>query len=161
MNGCEERREELVELVFGELDDERAARLNLHLIECEGCRREERELLRLRESLLEEDPAPDERLRERLRSALPARKRRRPLIRMLGAPVPVYAAAAAVLLTALLVRGVPSGPKRFGDGLERIALGDEETFRFVPAGSYETWVGTAATPADSSAEPAYPATDSL
>ena len=46
MNGCEEKREELVELVFGDLEDELAARLNLHLIECEWCRREELELLR-------------------------------------------------------------------------------------------------------------------
>ena len=161
MNGCEERREELVELVFGELDEERAAELNLHLVECDRCRREERELLQLRESLAAEDPEPVEGLRARVRAALPARKKKRSPLRLLGAPVPAYAAAAAVVLTALLVRGVAPGPERRGAGPERIALGDDRAVRFAHAGSYETWVGGTTTIADSASDTGFPPADSL
>jgi len=162
MDGCETKRKELVELVFGDPDEERAARINLHLIECAACRREERELLRLREELGRADPEPGDALRERIRAALPARKKRRPVLRFLGAPVPAYAAAAAILLTAILVRGVRPGTERFPAGPERIALDEGESVRFAAAGSYETWVGSpAAFPSDSVSDPGLPPVDSL
>lgn len=162
MDGCETKRNELVELVFGDPEEERAARLNLHLIECAACRREERELLRLREEMGRSDPEPGDALRERIRAALPARRRRPPVLRFLGAPVPAYAAAAAILLTAILVRGVRPGTERFPAGPERVAFGEGESVRFTAAGSYETRVGsTAAFPSDSASERGLPPVDSL
>ncbi|MBN1826534.1 MAG: hypothetical protein JW958_09720 [Candidatus Eisenbacteria bacterium] len=162
MKACEERREELIELVFGEPDEERSARLNLHLVECEGCRREEQALLRLRESMLCPDAAPDDRLRARVRTALPGRKGKRSLIGLLRAPIPAYAAAAAAILVAVLVRGAAApGTERLGVGPKRIAFKDEEVGRFTPAGSYETWVRTAAVRADTAAETLFSPGDSL
>ena len=45
MKTCAERRAELIDLVFGELDDRTEIACNEHLLECAVCRAEEQRLL--------------------------------------------------------------------------------------------------------------------
>src|SRR5262245_31631224 len=106
MKTCADRRGDLADLVFGELDDRAEIELNEHLLTCAACREEERSLLALRSSAAADRPplAPD--LRARIRSALEAHS---PPLRLgvLGRPVPGYVALAAGLLGALLVAAMP------------------------------------------------------
>jgi anti-sigma factor RsiW len=138
---CDEAREVLFELVFGDPDDEREARLHDHLAACPSCREEEEELLSLRDAVREEPEAGTivtPALRERIRAALPAPPRRR--LSLARRPVPVYAAAAACLLVAVLVRSLPEGePKAPAVRPARVLTGPDAP-SFAVAGSYETSV---------------------
>ncbi|MFH1682063.1 MAG: zf-HC2 domain-containing protein [Candidatus Eisenbacteria bacterium] len=111
---CEEARKELFELVFGEPDDKKEALLQEHLLSCAACREEERRLLGVRDAVREEsggECAARDDLRERIRASLPSNPRRGG-ISVLRRPIPAYAAAAACVLVALLVRGLPPpGPR--------------------------------------------------
>jgi anti-sigma factor RsiW len=138
---CEEAKEALVDLVFGDPDDETAAQLNEHLIGCLACRAEERELLSVRDRLggEHEDEAASDELRERIRRALP--RRRRGVGSILLHPIPAYAAAAACLFALFLARAVPpiEAPKEPAARPARVLVGPRAP-DFVVAGSYETSV---------------------
>ncbi len=130
----------IVDQIFAEIDDREEMDLNRHLAECPGCRLEEKRLLRLRDDLKGEAPAIDPALKERVRAALPPGKRptRRGFLRR---PVPVYAAAAACVVAALVARWAPApgGPEERTATTVRIAA-DPGPAAFIFAGSYETAV---------------------
>lgn len=136
MEECGRVKGDLVELLFGDLDEERAVEVNMHLVSCELCRGEEKKLLRLRENLRKETPTPSPELRERIHRSLPARRRGR-AFKILCAPIPAYTAIAASLIVALMVRGLP-GESGGNSSRSLIAAGDLENVRFVSAGSFET-----------------------
>ncbi len=141
MMRCEEAKEALVDLVFGDPDDETAARLNEHLHGCAACREEERNLLSVRDRLRAEDEvvAVSDELRERIRRTLP--RRREGIGSILLHPVPAYAAAAACLFALFLARAVPplETPKEPAARPARVLVGPRAP-DFVVAGSYETSV---------------------
>ncbi|MBM3320428.1 MAG: zf-HC2 domain-containing protein [Candidatus Eisenbacteria bacterium] len=161
---CEDAKNELFEMVFGEPDDEKEALLQEHLLACEACREEERSLLRLRDAVRDETAEEKralETLRERIRASLPAR-RRRGIGSYLRRPIPAYAAAAACALVAILARGLPpSEPSTSEHRPARVLIGPESP-AFVVAGSYETsagWLDFEEARADRT--PRSPAADSL
>ena len=91
MEGCREAKENLIVLVFGELDEERAIVLNQHLVSCKTCRQEENRLLEIRDGLRGSPQAPDPALKERIRAALPKKRHRGVmgiLRRLCGIPKP-------------------------------------------------------------------------
>ncbi|RPJ45701.1 MAG: hypothetical protein EHM19_05080 [Candidatus Latescibacterota bacterium] len=139
---CDEAKEALIEVLFGEPDDAAEGLLNEHLQRCAACRAEEKALIELRESFgrRTDDAAPAE-LRERIRRKLPAR-RRRSVLSLLARPIPAYAAAAACLLVALFARSVPLGGPEEPAALRPVRVPvDSRAPEFVVAGSYETSVG--------------------
>jgi anti-sigma factor RsiW len=161
---CEDAKNDLFELVFGEPDDEKAALLQEHLLACEVCREEERSLLSLRDAVRDESPeeAPAvEALRERIRASLPAR-RRRGIGSSLRRPIPAYVAAAACVLVAILARGLPPSEPTTSEPRPARVLTGPEAPAFVVAGSYETsagWLDFEEARADRT--PRSPAADSL
>lgn len=159
MKSCEEARERLIDAVFGEVDDRDEALLNEHLLACDRCRSEEAELWGWKsrlQSALGEVPEPADALRLRIEAAtragaVTARWRAgspgagsRPEGRWgwLRRPIPVYAAAAAILLTAVLLRwGSGSHPEE--RSLRPVTLAVQESTRFAPATAEETGLGAA------------------
>jgi hypothetical protein len=103
MKSCEEARAALEGRLFGDLDEASEMRLGEHLLGCEACRAEEGRLLRLHELVRGPAIEPGENLRRRVRAALPRPAHRGLLLR----PVPVYVAAIAGLVGALLVVALP------------------------------------------------------
>lgn len=136
---CREVENGLIELLFGEPDDEREAILHRHLALCESCRREERRLLSIRENLRSGEESAGPELRRRIREALP-RRSRRGVFALLERPVPAYIAAAACLAGVLLARGFPERPAREGAPRPAATVIDEGPVPFAVAGSYETGV---------------------
>ena len=153
MEGCREAKENLIGLVFGELDEEHAVVLNQHLASCKTCRQEEKRLLEMRDNLRDSPQAPDPALKERIRAALPKR-RHRGVMGILLRPVPAYAAAAAVLLVAVLARGLPQTEKEMAPTDMQPVVTEATPLQFAIAGSYQTapwteeaWGGAESTPA--------------
>ena len=67
---CEQARENIVLLTYGELPDEQTAALERHLEECEGCRGELTQLLAMHEALAERpvlEPTPNLLAQSRMR----------------------------------------------------------------------------------------------
>jgi len=140
MDDCSRWREDLIELLFGRLDEEEEIALNEHLLHCPVCREEERKLLALREEIASDAPPVDPALRERVKRALPGKKRPA-IVRLLRRPVPAYAAVAAALLVALLARSLP--PVETGQRRGRqVAVASGAGAPFVPAGAFTTSWGT-------------------
>jgi len=135
METCDTIQEKLIELVFGEPDEETWSALNEHLAGCEDCRAEEARLIGLKEGIAEA-PVPTDELRERIRAALP--KKRRGPFTFLRRPVPAYAAAAACLLVALVVRGLPGGADTAQSERYAQFMAEKVDVRFTVAGPYET-----------------------
>ncbi len=162
MDECAKMREELIELLFGELDDERELALNRHLLHCPACREEERRLLALREDLTSDVAVVDPGLRTRVRNALPGRKKRG-ILETLRRPVPAYAALAAAVLVALLAWELPLGERDRG-GVRPARVAARTPAAFVPAGAYTTSWENGAAGRESEEWPTHPeslATDSL
>jgi anti-sigma factor RsiW len=134
----EETKRDLVELVFGELDERRETLLQQHLAGCAECREEEARLLRLREDLRGGGADLSRETRERIRAALP-RRRRRGLLGALRRPVPAYAAAAACVAVFLLARGIADEPRSAVRVRPAVTI-EETSASFSVAGSYETAV---------------------
>ena len=107
MKTCADRRHELADLVFGELDDRAEIDLNEHLLACAACRDEEQRLLALQKAARDSGATPAPELRTRVRAAL-ERERTRHGIGLLQRPVPGYVALAAGVLGALLVAALPA-----------------------------------------------------
>lgn len=114
MKTCADCRAELVDLVFGELDDVVEIDLNEHLLACVVCREEERRLLALQAAARAGEQSPSPELRSRIRAALP-RDRARGGIGLLRRPVPVYVALAAGLMGALLVAAMPARNRPYAE----------------------------------------------
>ena len=100
MMTCEDGAAALTDLLFAELDDATGARLNEHLLVCEGCQTVERRLLALREGVRGAAAPPDAVLANRVRLALANAAPVRSAI--WRRPVPAYAAVAAGVLCAAL-----------------------------------------------------------
>lgn len=115
MTDCASRADSLAGLVFGELHDEAAIELQLHLEGCETCRVEERRLRALRDDLRGADAPLAPALRERLRAAWAREARPAPAWRR---PVPAWAALAACAAVALGVAALPRDG-RLGERLAR------------------------------------------
>jgi anti-sigma factor RsiW len=157
MAACDEWKETLVDLVFGEVADETEIRLNDHLLSCPACREKEERLIALRNQVRGDEARPGAELKARVRAALPMRAGQGAGV-ILRRPVPAYVAVAAGLLGAFLVLILPGGdrgrllPANVASRPERIAAG-AEPYRFSVAGSYETGVRPAeyeTSPSDSS-----------
>lgn len=157
MAACDEWKEALVDLVFGEVADETEIRLNEHLLSCPACREEEKRLLALRNDVRGDEARPGADLKARVRAALP-KGPGQGAGDFLRRPVPAYVALAAGLLGAFLVLILPGGdrarllPAKVASRPERIAAGSER-YLFSVAGSYETGVRPAeheTSPPDSS-----------
>ena len=148
MMSCEAAREHLADAILGEVDDRVEAELNEHLRACAACRAEELALLRCREELREVPevpPALAARIRLAAREAfVPRDPLRAPETPTSGGfwawlrrPVPAYAAAAAILLTVLFLRAIPT-VRSETETLRPVLLAEQETTRFVPAAAEET-----------------------
>jgi anti-sigma factor RsiW len=168
MKNCDETKAALVELVFGEPASEVEMPFNQHLASCPTCRDEERRLLGLRDAVRGEDVKPDEKLRSRIRAALP-RRLAPSAFGFLGRPIPAYVAVAACLLGALLVLVLPSGersgvvPARDVARSRGVAVPDKSP-PFTAAGSYDTGVmlaGPVRSNPDSSGPESWQRRDSL
>jgi anti-sigma factor RsiW len=153
MRTCEETKAALVDLVFGELEDEKEIRVHEHLRSCPSCRSEERRLIELRDGVRGRDTVVRAELRERVRAALPRRRSR--VIRILGRPVPAYVAVATALAGALLVaafvrQGSPVAAPVRESAPPAATMGSGEPPSFAFAGAYDTRVTKARSIPDSS-----------
>src|SRR4051812_42519338 len=106
MKTCADRRADLADLVFGDLDDASEIDLNQHLLTCAECCKEERRLLSLRDAARDLDPAPSAELRARVRASV-ERETSRHTVGLLRRPVPGYVALAAGMIGALVVALLP------------------------------------------------------
>lgn len=137
MQKCEEARGALADLIFGEIDEEEEAALCRHLLTCASCREEEKRLLGLRKGIEEEPPELGPKLRARLEAVVAGRTRRR-AARLFGRPIPLYAAAAACVVVALIARAVPGGPARMNGAAPAATIESDPFPPFSVAESYQT-----------------------
>ncbi len=164
MTSCDSAREALAELVFGELDDESAPRLDEHLHGCAACRAHERELLALRESVHGAAAPPGVALRERVRAAV---ERSRPApIPLWRRPVPAWGAVAATAACVAIALVAPRPPERLAPRVPEVSeapgvpiTGDPVPFRVAEA--YVTRVGPIVSRADSAHEASRRGVDTL
>jgi len=140
MKTCDEAKTALVDLVFGELEDEVEIRLHHHLRSCPSCRFEEQRLIDLRDGLGGRNLEPSVELRERIRAALPRRRARRAGL-ILSRPIPAYMAVATGLIGALLVAALSrSGGSVVAPVRDAPRPGTVSGASFVTAGAYDTGV---------------------
>ena len=124
---CADIQKKLADYAVGALDDDLAERVELHLRECESCRRELAALERVAELLQPietSDPPPD--LWLRIRSRLEPRGARKPVWQRYWRPALAMAAAAAILIAVIFALPLMQAPGTVSPALDLPILADAD-----------------------------------